>query len=230
MAKHTSEPAQPGRRRSVKGPETRMRLLVAAGEEFADRGFRDATIRDICRRARANIAAVNYHFGDKANLYKEALQYAALDSAQRYPVPTVEDEAPAREQLRRFVAMYLERMLDEERPPWQGKLMFRELIEPSGLMDGLADKYLRPQFERLERVIRRVVGPGPDAVSVRRAAYAVVAQCQFYKHARVAIAGLQPAVALDATGRRVLADAITDFSMAGLASLRGAAPGAGEGT
>ena len=208
--------------------DTRRRLLEAACEVFAEHGFRAATVRDICHRAGANVAAVNYHFGDKATLYHQVLEYAALDTAQRYPVPAVEDESPPREQLRRFVSMYLERMLDEGRPPWQGKLMFRELIEPSGLMDGLGERYLKPQFERLERVIRRVVGNGPDAVSVRRAAYAVVGQCMFYKHARTAITRLTPAIPVDAEGRRVLADAVTDFSMAGLESLRGGAPRAGS--
>ena len=47
------------------GLETRGRLLDAAGAIFADKGFRDATTAEICRRAKANIAAVNYHFGSK---------------------------------------------------------------------------------------------------------------------------------------------------------------------
>ncbi|MGA9754367.1 MAG: TetR family transcriptional regulator, partial [Desulfobaccales bacterium] len=53
--------------------ETRQRLLEAAGEVFAKKGFRNTTIREICRRARANLAAVNYHFGDKERLYLAVL-------------------------------------------------------------------------------------------------------------------------------------------------------------
>ena len=47
---------------------TRQRVLEAAGEVFAERGFRAATVREICQRAKANLAAVNYHFGDKERL------------------------------------------------------------------------------------------------------------------------------------------------------------------
>ena len=56
--------------------ETRDRLLKAAEQLFAERGFKNVTVRDICRVARANVAAVNYHFGDKMGLYREVLQIA----------------------------------------------------------------------------------------------------------------------------------------------------------
>ena len=66
--------------------ETRQRLLEAAGEVFAERGFRAATVRVICQRAKANIAAVNYYFGDKERLYTAVLQYAFGCALERYPV------------------------------------------------------------------------------------------------------------------------------------------------
>ena len=55
---------------------TKTRLLEAAGEEFADKGFEGATVRVICDRAGVNLAAVNYHFGDKEHLYVQALLHA----------------------------------------------------------------------------------------------------------------------------------------------------------
>src|ERR1700686_5689829 len=55
---------------------TRHKLIEAAGQVFAERGYRAATIREICRRAGANVAAVNYTFGDKMGLYTEVLRHS----------------------------------------------------------------------------------------------------------------------------------------------------------
>ena len=54
-------------------PDLKARLLEAAGEEFAEKGFEAARVRSICERAGANLAAINYHFGDKERLYVEGL-------------------------------------------------------------------------------------------------------------------------------------------------------------
>ena len=56
--------------------ETRTRLMEAAIEIFAEQGYRSARVRDICEKGRANIAAVNYHFGDKQRLYEACLDHA----------------------------------------------------------------------------------------------------------------------------------------------------------
>ena len=54
--------------------DTRQRLLQAAGQLFAEKGYEGASVRDICKKAQANFAAVNYHFHDKERLYIEAVK------------------------------------------------------------------------------------------------------------------------------------------------------------
>src|SRR6185503_1763624 len=56
--------------------ETRERLIESATRLFAERGFGKVTVREICKAARANVAAVNYHFGGKTGLYDEVVQSA----------------------------------------------------------------------------------------------------------------------------------------------------------
>ena len=73
-------------RKPAASDPTRDKLLDVAGRIFADRGYRAATIREICIAAGANVAAVNYHFGDKLGLYTEvvrqSMRMAELEAMQ----------------------------------------------------------------------------------------------------------------------------------------------------
>src|SRR5262249_28869678 len=62
----------------VEERDTRKRLIEAAGHLSADHGFKKVTGREIVAAAHANIAAVNYHFGDKLGLYREVVEAAIL--------------------------------------------------------------------------------------------------------------------------------------------------------
>ena len=83
--------------------ETRDKLMIAAGEVFAEVGYQAATTREICARAGANIAAVNYHFGDKLGLYTEMLKDAVLQGENRMVDSTSTAKTPE-EALRQFIS------------------------------------------------------------------------------------------------------------------------------
>lgn len=55
--------------------ETQIKIIEAAEIEFANHGFEGASVRDITSRAEVNIAAINYHFGSKADLFIEMIRY-----------------------------------------------------------------------------------------------------------------------------------------------------------
>jgi AcrR family transcriptional regulator len=189
------------------------RLIAAAGEIFAERGFNAATVRDICLRAEANIAAINYHFGDKRGLYQAVFHFAHNCAAPDSEKPA----ADPRERLRAFVHRFLARVLDEGRPAWHAKLLAREMIEPTGVLDDLVERSIRPRFEELQVTIRDLVGPvSPDII--RRCAASIVGQCSYYHHSRPILARLVPGLRLDAAEVQRLADHIVDFSLHGFAA------------
>src|SRR2546423_2419640 len=116
--------------------QTRRRLLEAAGQVFAEQGFKNATVRDICRLADANVAAINYHFGDKARLYSETIRYAIGEAMAKYPPNLgVPEDAPAEQKLFAFIRSYLFRILDIGRHAWFGKLISREMVEPTHALE-----------------------------------------------------------------------------------------------
>src|SRR5687767_2010876 len=86
---------------------TRQRLLEAAGQTFADKGFRGATVRHICKRAGANVAAVKYHFGDKEKLYSAAVRYAHKCSVGTIDDTTIPADATPHDRLKAFARIML---------------------------------------------------------------------------------------------------------------------------
>jgi AcrR family transcriptional regulator len=73
--------------------DTRLRILDVAEELFGEHGFDRVSIRDITKKARVNLAAINYHFGSKEDLIAAIFErrvvpvnearLAALDAVER---------------------------------------------------------------------------------------------------------------------------------------------------
>ena len=121
------------RKQRIDGQDTRRRLLQAASEIFADKGFQRSTIAGICRRAGANVAAANYHFGGKENLYVEAWRFAFQKSLDAHPPDGgVPSDAPAEERLRGTISSIMRRITDPESHDLD--IMHKEIANPTGLL------------------------------------------------------------------------------------------------
>jgi AcrR family transcriptional regulator len=124
---------------------TQARVLKAAARLFGESGFKRVTVREICRSAKANVAAVNYHFGDKLGLYREVLQ-SAIDAmrATNEAAREAGQGQPAEEQLRRYISVFLHRLL---RPGHDAihRLITREMNDPTPALDALVEHGVRPR-------------------------------------------------------------------------------------
>ncbi len=195
----------------------RQRLLDAAGDTFAEHGFHQATVRDICRRARANVAAIKYHFGGKAQLYHEVLSVAQRCSADDHAVDPI---APPARRLRQLIGARLLRVFDDRRPAWHSRVLSREMVDPTPALDQIVSEHIRPRCEQLQAVVRQLLGPHAGEEQVRLSALSIIGQCLFYYHARVVLQRLFPNHDHGATQIDRLADHITTFSLAALHARR----------
>ncbi len=158
MSPQPPTPASPSRR-SPKGRDagTRARLLEAAARAFADHGYRETSLRDICRLAGANNAAVNYHFRSKEGLYLEVIR-EAFAAAQRerpvaVPASPPADRAEARARLRALVLAFAKGILAEA-PPRHAMVVLREMLEPTVALDQVVSEFVRPRFEAIAEALR----------------------------------------------------------------------------
>lgn len=195
---------------------TRERLLEAAGEIFAEKGFEAATVRDICNAGGANVAAVNYYFGDKQRLYVEAVVRAHRWRMEQFEFPKWSADTPATQKLRDFITTFLRRVLTGPGDTWHTRLIMREIAHPSEACAELVQSSIRPQFEVLIGILRELVPPGSSDEKIHRLAFSIVGQCLFYHFADPVVQNLLDPVEYESLDVQKLADHVTEFSLRGL--------------
>jgi AcrR family transcriptional regulator len=203
------------------GGGTRERLLQSACEVFAAKGYREATIAEICERAGANIAAVNYYFRDKASLYVEAWRVSFQESIARHPPDGgVPPDASAEERLCGRIRALVHRVADVQSNEF--RIIHKELAQPTGLLAEVMAESINPIRQGLEELVRELIGPGASAEEIRLCQMSVRAQCfdiMIHRQRPPLARGPDPLPAqpLDVN---VVADHIARFSLAGIRDMR----------
>jgi TetR/AcrR family transcriptional regulator, regulator of cefoperazone and chloramphenicol sensitivity len=212
----------PGASRSDR--ETRARLLHASEQLFATRGFKDVTVRDIARAARANVAAVNYHFGDKQGLYREVLQVAidAIRETNEAARRASEGHPPA-EKLRRYLSVFLRRVLNPEYETVH-RLIQREIDHPTPAMDALVEQAARPRLEFLGGVVAELMECEPADPRVPRCVGSIMAQTIIWVRKNPIAERLGFVFKPTPDNIDMAARHITDFSVAGIRAIAAQRP------
>jgi len=195
---------------------TRERILEAATTLFAEQDFRRVTVRAICRAAGVNVAAVNYHFGDKAALYREVVQ-AALDAMRGTTEESrrLGEGLSPEEQLRVFVRTFVRRLLEagHRGQPRIQRLFQRELAQPSEHLERVIAEGVRPRIEYLSGILSRILGCPAHDPRVLRCIFSIQSQAFAVVPGPIARRlGFAPTPA-DA---EALAEHITRFSLGGV--------------
>ena len=221
---HNPRQRQSRSARPVASERTRERLIEAAGEMFAELGFHHTTVRQICERAGANIAAVNYHFGDKTGLYTEVVRQS-MHAAHLDAVRAAFDQnAPAEDIMRAVIKTRLESLRGLDLGDWHFRIFAHELAKPTPAIDVVVNEAIRPLYLRMCKLIGSLLGLPPDHQKTRLCAQSIIGQILFYAFARPVISRLSPDMKLTAAQVDLIADHITEFSLAyirGASSRRG---------
>jgi TetR/AcrR family transcriptional regulator, regulator of cefoperazone and chloramphenicol sensitivity len=207
--------------------ETRQRVFEAAAELFAERGYPNVTIRDICSAAQANVAAVNYYFHDKWGLYEELIRMIVEEGRRTQQAAHESPEgASPEERLRNYIHSFLKHALTGDKSDWRSKLMAREFTEPTPGLDLFIEQVIRPNSERVGALIAELMGL--PATDWRVGACVGSVQSQMVGYLSPIVKRLVPMLEFTPQVIAGIAEHITRFSLAGIRAVSGASEGTKE--
>ncbi len=160
------------------GAQTRQRLLDVAETLFAEHGFAATSVRDITASAACNLAAVNYHFRDKQNLYHEVFRrrLAALRDRRIASISEARSGAGSLEAvLGAFAATFLEPLVDHSRGRLLMALFTREMLDPQLPAELFKSEFVEPVNQALVEALMTTT-PGLTPRSARACALEIVGQ------------------------------------------------------
>ena len=194
--------------------EPRQRLLLAAEEVFARKGYEGATVREICDRAGMNVAAINYHFGDKETLYIDTVRNAHACSKAGPALLEWSPGTPPAEKLRQFIG-HMTRSMNGPIRPESLQLLMRELGQPSPATVAVVQDYIRPMAYGLTDILTELL---PDLPEPRRLmiGFSVVGQCLYYRQNRTVSVLLFGQDRIDELSLEMVTDHITRCTFAAL--------------
>lgn len=197
---------------------TRQKLINAAIHIFAEKGFRDATVREICRKAgTANVNAVNYYFGSKEQLYRQVLEMIFAEYDRQTP-EDFSDQTPE-EQLKSYIATFC-RILYREGGSDANTILVEEFTKPSPFLEEMVDTFNRPRVKRLVTMYKNLLGKGATDDMARDCMVSVSGQLLYHSFARPVFFRLFPGYFTDHSHEQ-WASHVFKFTMGGIEAYRG---------
>lgn len=205
-----------------RGEGTKERVLEAACQVFAEKGYRDATHAEICRRAEINIAAINYYFASKDSLYRAVFEHLTRKVERMYPLDGgVSEDSTPEQCLHAFVQAQLRRVFDPVLMGDLHRIRMSEFFDPTGFLDELLARQLAHDRAIVQKVIRDLLGPNATQRDVEWCEMSIVSQCFIGAHGSSAKdKGPKAIFGLAAADVSILTEHIVQFSLAGITAIR----------
>ena len=209
---------------------TRGRLLESACMVFSEKGYHRATIADICSAAGANIALVNYYFGDKATLYDAVWRYAFECATREFPMDAgVTDDDTPEIHLRACIRALLQRVFSTGCSGFFARLMVQEMANPTLTLEHIVDEAIRPQADHICKVLSQLLGvENVDGRVMSECMLSIMGQCLIFGFNRPVRNRLLGERDFSEKDVETLTDHVTAFSLAGLRAARDRATGVGS--
>lgn len=156
------------------------KILDSALEIFGEKGFKSATVREICNKAGVSIALINYHFRDKQGLYNEMVISIFKEMVSCYPIEKyVDKNVEAKLRLKGVIRLLMFRILGAQglgKDQFRLKLVSRELSDPTPTLDIVFTEYIGEMKDLILGIVREVTGT-EDHETLHRALSCIAGEC-----------------------------------------------------
>lgn len=202
------------------GIERKARLLEAATRAFAEKGFRETTVADICAMADSNTASVNYYFGSKEELYAAVWKNALQVAMEKYPPDMgITGAATPEEALQAFVRSLVSKILGAGQLGYGGQILLREVANPIDALECVKNDALVPMRMRMIAILKELLGPRASEQQIAFCVLSVVHQCLGFAFKKGKLPPPLNVMERDDL-RDALIEHITRFSLAGIAVVK----------
>ena len=204
----------------TKSEKTRNRLLTAASRIFAEKGFQESTIAEICEQAETNIASVNYHFRDKETLYLESWRFAFNRELNLYPPDGgLSTDAPAEQRLAERIRSLINRVSDDS--SYSFAIINKEMAQPTRLLSDILEKEINPQRLQMLDLLKECLGQDANAEQIHYCHTSIMGQCfQLLRLKHMHSARHFRSPASDLSDTKAFAEHVVQFSLAGIQAIR----------
>ena len=196
---------------------TSDRIIAAAGAVFAEQGFRNTTIRQITARAGVNVAAVNYHFQDKNELYVRVLREAKKHVAW---IRLGELPGSPETRLRTFIRTFVTSLLNPERPSWHGRVLGMEMANPTPALNIVIRELTAPLYRDVSALIDEMVEGKASPAKLDLFTVTVIGQCVFYACSRPIVERLALDLGKEPDRTSQIAEHVAEVSLCALRAFR----------
>ncbi len=200
---------------------TRDAILQAARNVFAEHGYDRATGKEICRRAGANTAAVNYYFGGVDGLYATVVEEAHNNLFTFGQMSAaVADEVDAQAKLRIIIELFVHGLTGPASASWVLRVLGREFVAPTPVFEKLRETELLPKSHILRSTVAELIGVPEDHPAVARGCISVIAPCLILLVInRQTLGRIFPELRITSGDADTLTDHMVAFSLAGLSAV-----------
>lgn len=161
-----------------RGTATKEKILEEACRVFAEKGYRDATHAEICRRAGTNAASINYYFASKENLYRSVFGYLTQKLEFLYPLDGgLKKTSPPEKRLYAFIRAHLCRMFDPEHLGDLHRIRMAEMFDSTGLLEDLLADQLARDRGHIQQLLRELLEPKRTQRDIEWCELSIVGQC-----------------------------------------------------